>query len=232
MLRSLDRDGVKIDYELVYTARKSGVRISVQNGVVRVNAPAGIPPNDVDASVLKNAEWIRGALARFAKVCGEQLKPFTNGRIFDIEGAPYVLRIVKADRKNVQVTAGELVVQTPDISSETVRAAVREYLIHRAGDLLQERTKHYGSIIGRSPAHITIREQKTRWGSCSSKGNLNFNWRLIMAPREALDYVVIHELCHLYEMNHSAAFWKRVSELCPDYLKWRDYLKKNPIAGI
>ena len=74
---------------------------------------------------------------------------------------------------------------------------------------------------------ITIRNQKTRWGSCSSKGNLNFNCLLMLAPDEVVDYVVIHELCHLIEMNHSKAFWKQVEQMMPDYKKHRKWLKDH-----
>lgn len=82
-----------------------------------------------------------------------------------------------------------------------------------------------GSRLG--PARVTIREQKTRWGSCSRKGNLNFNWKLIRAPQEALDYVVVHELCHLYEFNHSPGFWRMVESVLPDYEQWKRWLAQH-----
>lgn len=73
---------------------------------------------------------------------------------------------------------------------------------------------------------IRIKEQKSRWGSCSSKGNLNFNWRLVLMPQEVLDYVVVHELCHLRHMNHSREFWAYVEEIMPDYRRWKKWLKE------
>ena len=81
--------------------------------------------------------------------------------------------------------------------------------------------------MGVSYGRISIREQKTRWGSCSSKGNLNFNWRLIFAPEAVLDYVVVHELAHRKEMNHSPAFYTVVESVLPDYQKARKWLKDN-----
>ena len=81
--------------------------------------------------------------------------------------------------------------------------------------------------MGVTYGRISIREQKTRWGSCSSKGNLNFNWRLIFAPPEVLDYVVVHELAHRKEMNHSKAFYAIVESIMPDYRKWKKWLKEN-----
>ena len=89
------------------------------------------------------------------------------------------------------------------------------------------KVKHYAGLMNVQYGRITIRNQKTRWGSCSSKGNLNFNCLLMLAPDEVVDYVVIHELCHLIEMNHSKAFWKQVEQMMPDYKKHRKWLKDH-----
>ena len=90
---------------------------------------------------------------------------------------------------------------------------------------IPERVRHFAPIIGVTYGRITIRNQKSRWGSCSSKGNLNFNCLLMLAPPEHRDYVVVHELCHRKEMNHSKRFWSEVSSILPDYrksIKWFD----------
>lgn len=93
--------------------------------------------------------------------------------------------------------------------------------------VLQQRTDYYAQRMGVVYGRITIRDQKTRWGSCSAKGNLNYNWRLILAPEEVLDYVVVHELAHRREMNHSERFWRLVEEVLPDYQRRRSWLKRN-----
>lgn len=96
-----------------------------------------------------------------------------------------------------------------------------------ARDIFTRKTAYYARIMGISYGRITIREQKTRWGSCSSKGNLNFNWRLILAPEEVLDYVVVHELAHRREMNHSKAFYAVVESVLPDYRQARRWLRDH-----
>ena len=96
-------------------------------------------------------------------------------------------------------------------------------LAERAARVIPERVQHYAPIVGVTFGRITIRNQKTKWGSCSAQGNLNFNCLLMDAPEEVLDYVVVHELCHRKEMNHSPAFWAEVARVCPDYkahIKW------------
>ena len=98
--------------------------------------------------------------------------------------------------------------------------------IERAKQILPARIQYYAKIMGVTYGRITLREQKTRWGSCSSKGNLNFNWKLALMPDEILDYVVVHELAHRMEMNHSDKFWKIVEPVLPDYRERRKGLKE------
>lgn len=103
---------------------------------------------------------------------------------------------------------------------------IRE-LANKALIVIPPRTAHYAAIMGVSYGRITIRNQKTRWGSCSAKGNLNFNCLLMLMPEEILDYVIVHELAHLREMNHSPQFWAIVEEVLPDYQERKQWLKEN-----
>lgn len=99
----------------------------------------------------------------------------------------------------------------------------------KAKEQIQKRVEYYSAFIPESTKinRIMVKEQKKRWGSCSSKGNLNFNWRLILAPPEVLDYVVVHEMCHLKYMNHSKEFWCEVERILPDYKERRKWLKEK-----
>lgn len=97
----------------------------------------------------------------------------------------------------------------------------------QAEQLLSEKAAFYAERLGVSFADIRIKDQRSRWGSCSSKKNLNFNWRIIMAPEPVCDYVVIHEICHLLHMDHSREFWKEVEGLCPEYGQYKSWLKEK-----
>ena len=103
----------------------------------------------------------------------------------------------------------------------------RNVYIRKAKETITKRVSYFARLMSVSYRNITIREQKTRWGSCSSEKNLNFNWKLILAPPEVLDYVVVHELCHLKEMNHSKAFWDEVGKVMPEYETYKLWLKEN-----
>lgn len=102
-----------------------------------------------------------------------------------------------------------------------------EKMREQARRVIPGRVAYFAPLVGVTYGRITIRDQKTRWGSCSGAGNLNFNFRLVMAPSEVLDYVVVHELCHRRQMNHSELFWDEVSRILPDYRQARKWLKQN-----
>ena len=114
--------------------------------------------------------------------------------------------------------------------AEPTEKLTREKVIALAEEALKvipERVDYFAKVIGVTYGKITVRNQKTRWGSCSSKGNLNFNCLLMLAPPEVLDYVVVHELCHRKQMNHSKAFWAEVEKVLPDYKEVRKWLKEE-----
>lgn len=111
--------------------------------------------------------------------------------------------------------------------SHVITEGERRKGIELARVLIPERTAYYAEKMQVTYGKLTIREQKTRWGSCSSKGNLNFNWKLVLMPEEILDYVVVHELAHRREMNHSPEFWKVVEHVLPDYRERRKWLREH-----
>ena len=117
--------------------------------------------------------------------------------------------------------------QLPPLTAEELRELAR-----KAAAVIPERAAYFAPIVGVTYGRVTIRSQHTRWGSCSAKGNLNFNCLLMLAPAQVLDYVVVHELCHRKEMNHSQRFWAEVAKVCPEYARHRKWLKDNGGALI
>ena len=124
------------------------------------------------------------------------------------------LDVVKKKQKERQ--------QIEKLTTEQIRE-----LADKALEVIPERVKYFAPQIGVTYGRITIRNQRTRWGSCSGKGNLNFNCLLMLTPLEVIDYVVVHELCHRKEMNHSVRFWAEVEKILPDYKERRRWLKEN-----
>ncbi len=137
-------------------------------------------------------------------------------------------RFVKDNEKWVSGKLSEVAAEKEE--AETLpefNAADINELAKRAQEFIAGRVKYYMPLVGVRPNRVTIRCQRKRWGSCSSKGNLNFNCMLMLTPPEVIDSVVVHELCHLKEMNHSKAFYNHVLRVFPDYYSCRDWLKKH-----
>jgi len=220
----------RLEYTLIQTRRASVLFQALPEGAIKVYAPKGMHLRDIDQMVRERAEQ----LALMAKAVDQKvsedrrLHPVTEGATIMIEGVPHTLRLTRSPRIEGVVADGELRLSHPRTDNDPeIRALIRATLSARALERVRERISYYAPRIGRSPGRVAIREQKTRWGSCSSKGNLNFNWKLIMAPPGALDYVVVHELCHLWVFNHSPNFWALVEKHMPDYRAWKKWLKDH-----
>lgn len=125
-------------------------------------------------------------------------------------------------QKHLQAMEARQASRIPKLTEDAVRALAGEAL-----EDLPKRVEKYAELLGVTVCRVTVRCQKTRWGSCSSKGNLNFNCLLMLCPAEVRDYVVAHELCHRIEMNHSPRFWEKVEYVVPDYKERRKWLKEN-----
>lgn len=136
---------------------------------------------------------------------------------FLAEKEEWIRTAVKRQQKRADENA-----QIPKLTNEEIRV-----LADRASKDIAGRVRYFAPLVGTTFNRITIRNQTTRWGSCSGKGNLNFNCLLMLTPEEVRDYVVVHELCHRLQMNHSKAFWAEVERVLPDYASRRDWLKKN-----
>ena len=131
-------------------------------------------------------------------------------------------RFVSGKREWITRHVAEQTAPLPGFTEEELHA-----LAQRAKTVIPARVAYYAPIVGVTYGNITIRHQRTRWGSCSSQGNLNFNCLLMLAPEKVIDYVVVHELCHRKEMNHSPKFWAEVERILPDYRERRRWLREN-----
>jgi predicted metal-dependent hydrolase len=139
-------------------------------------------------------------------------------------GNTYSLEIVKGQRKPLLLEGNFKLAES---AQSKAKLAFERWYRAQAREILTERVEHYAGQYGFEYKKIGITSARTRWGSCSANGSLNFSWRLLLAPLEAVDYVVVHELVHTVFHNHSKRFWKRVEKIMPDYKERRKWLRRN-----
>ncbi len=198
-------------------ARRFSLRVSQLDGKVTLSMPARAREAEALAFARDKEAWLRQALLRTER--SERLAP---GRTLPFEGRP--LTVTEAAIRSVRVEGDELLVPagTPDIG-----VRVRAFLKLAARQRLQTASETYAARLGRPFARLTLRDTRSRWGSCTADGSLMYSWRLIMAPPDVLQYVAAHEVAHLEEMNHSEAFWAVVAQLMPDYAGKRRWLRTH-----
>lgn len=233
MQRSFQYGDIIIKFDLSYSRRKS-ISISVEApGKVSVVAPMGLSEYETINIVKSKARWIIQKLYEVRDVKTVPInKDFVNGESFLYLGRNYSLQLnVNTTLKKpvVKLYQGKFMVNTPTWDEEVIKKAMESWYRSKAREQIEKRLKFYQPKVGVKPAQVMIKDQKKRWGSCSSKGNLNFNWRLVMAPSPVLDYIIVHELCHLVHLNHSREFWNLVSAILPDYENRKDWLRKNGV---
>ncbi len=202
-------------------ARRLSLRVSALDGRVTLSVPAGLDLCHARAFAEEKAPWIRRHLARHVA----QNRPAPGGSL-PLRGVDTPIR--EGDVRTVTEADGALWV--PRARADRTPALLRAFLKERARAALVQAADTYAGRLGRPYARVTLRDTRSRWGSCTTDGNLMFSWRLVMAPPAVLDYVAAHEVAHLAEMNHSPAYWAVVSRLCPDYARHRDWLRRNGTA--
>ncbi len=207
--------GVDIVVRRSGRARRLSLRVSQLDGRVTLTIPKGASDREARRFAEEKSGWIAGALSRRA--------PFMDvipGAELPVEGI--VRNVVTGAGRAARLEGRTLVV--PD---GRAGPAVGALLKHMARDRLDEAVQRYVRSVGRTPGRLTLRDARSRWGSCSSTGNLMFSWRLILAPPEVLDYVAAHEVAHLVRMDHSPAFWSVVRDICPGFDAPRSWLRRE-----
>ena len=201
-------------------ARRVAVRIDSVGGKVELVLPRSVPADAGLRFLAAKREWIAARLAALP-----QQMPFAEGTTVPVLGVPYrICHDRDRTRPPVEIVDGEI-----RVGGDPAHLArqVRDHLVFAARDVLAPRALRLAARIGRRVSRITIRDTKSRWGSCSGQGNLSFSWRLILAPEPVLDYVVAHEVAHLVEMNHGPRFWQLVESLTPGSAAPRAWLRQN-----
>ncbi len=198
-------------------ARRLSLRVSALDGRVTLTLPKTVPAREGEAFVRAKEDWLRGHVAKQGQSVIVGI-----GAVLPVEGVP--LRIASGEGRSLRIEGDRLLVPGPE---DRVAARVQGWLKTLARDRLASASDRYASRLGRGYDRITLRDTRSRWGSCTHDGGLMYSWRLILAWPEVLDYVAAHEVAHLAEMNHSDAFWAQVTHLYGDWKPARAWLRKH-----
>ena len=214
---------IQID-KLVRAKRRTIALIIEKDGSLTVRAPKRATLKDIHGFIEEKSDWIIRSREKMKAVVEVPKKQYVDGEKFLFLGQNYELRLVPPQRPALKFNSGFTLSVSARERGE--RAFIKWYK-SQALTILTERVNHYAALHGFEPKLVKVNSAKTRWGSCSANGTINFTWRLILAPPEVVDYVVLHELAHLKIQNHSPRFWKLVEKICPDYKRQRKWLRVN-----
>lgn len=216
----IELDGDMITVAVRTHARARNYRLSIsRSGEPVLTVPVNGRWEEAEAFLVRQRHWLAARLKRTPKPVA-----FVAGAIVPLRGEAHEVAGTGQIRGQVEVAAGQ--VRVPG-GPDHIARRLSDWLKNEARGDLTARTYFHAERLEVRPKSIKLKSQSTRWGSCSSAGHLNYNWRLILAPSFVLDYVVAHEVAHLREMNHSPAFWARVEETLPDMQRGKAWLKAH-----
>lgn len=226
-----ERDVLELpDTSLAYAIRTSARRRSLSlelraDGSLTVATPHGLSLATIRAFIESRRAWIEAKRALLTPPAPPRVPP-ANGTRLPYLGTELALEvsIAPARRAACRCESGSLVIKVPHDTA--IRSAIEAWYRRAAATHAAARLAYFAPLVGRAARKLVIRAQRTRWGSCSARGTISLNWRLMQAPPEILDYVVVHELCHLLVPNHSPRFWDEVARVLPDWRRQRAELRR------
>ncbi len=216
-------------YRVVRSRRRRTASLSIDKGQVEVRVPALTDGHWIEQWVQTKRDWIVPRLQRQTQALEQHGVRIEEGARFWFGGSCYRLRWQRAPRSGVELEGTAIVVSVSTRVSraepEAVTELLKQWMVRRAQAELPARCRELGAASGLLPQQVKVRDYRRKWGQCSSRGQITLNWRLMHLAPALRDYVLIHELCHLQQMNHSPAFWALVAGHCPDYRQRRQEIQ-------
>jgi len=224
-----------IDYDVIRSRRKTVDIIVERDGSILVRAPERLTDDRIHDIVESKRYWIYKTLAAWRGLNASRVfREYRNGEGFFYLGRSYRLALVMDQDAPILLKDGRFrlrrdIVEGGDL--QIARAAFRDYYAVRGQDRITQRVNYYAPKVGVSPRSVDVRDLGHRWASCSPKGDLAFHWKCMMAPQSIIDYIVVHELCHMHQPDHTDAFWNEIDKVMPAYRERKEWLSKNG-AGL
>ena len=231
--RSIHLAGKAVTYTLKRTSRRRSIGLRVDDRGLTVNVPLRASEKWLHSVLQEKAGWVVEKLENW-QVKKPVQQQWVDGEKILFRGETFSLRIIPSlFDAPLQLHGAHLVIHVSNTDNPAaIEKIVEQWYRREAQQLFTECVEHFTPLMNVSAREIKLSAARTQWGSCTTRGTLRLNWQLIKMPLHLIDYVVVHELAHLIEMNHSAAFWRVVGCVCPDYVKLRRELREwSPATG-
>ncbi len=221
-----------IDYQLLPGSNRKTTDIIIErNGVVSVRPPKDMIPENIDAVVDSKRMWIYRSLAEWHDLNAVAVvREWVNGETFLYLGRSYRLSLVCDQKTALKLKEGRFFLNRKLLNeggAEAARQSFEQYYADKGLERISNRVKFYAPKVGVKPSSVSVKEMGYRWASCSKKNKLAFHWKCMMAPPKIIDYIVVHELCHIRYRNHSDAFWNEVDKVMLDFRERKEWLRNN-----
>ena len=223
-------DGFEFPVEVIRTDRKRSASIYLDGEGIKVRVPKDLSDSRVRDLITRKSPWIKRKIREAELATPPRPKEFVSGETFSYLGRNYRLKVLPGAMPSLKLKGGYLeanISGSYKTQEEEVRSLLVDWYRRHAQEKLEEKTHRHAKILQIKPNRVSVKDYKSRWGSCSTTGDISYNWRIVMAPHSIVDYVVVHELCHLLEHNHSAIYWRHVERTIPDFQECREWLKRN-----
>lgn len=235
-----------IEYQLIRSNKRKSIALQVKQGIVTVRAPKYVKESYIKQLVLQKTPWLEGKILLHKEFrqslesnqhVSAQSNLFTNNGCLWLDGRKRNIRLSFSKKGSIECFAEYIQVilskryenSVEKLQQKAIKRQIEAYYKERATKLLTEKIARFSELLNLFPSDIKIRQYKARWGSCNNRGQLSFNYLLIMTPEWVIDYVVVHELCHLKHLNHSRQFWLLVEHYFPDYKAAKNWLKLHQV---
>lgn len=220
----------EIEFNVEFRNRKTmSISVEPPSNIIVV-APVDTSEEEIKEAVKSKGAWIVQKLFEFRNIESKRVnREFVDGESFMYLGRNYSLQIhvdeTLQNNSSVKLFRGKFHVYVKEKNDELIKNAIEAWYRIKTEEQVKKRIKYYQKFFSKKPTDIKVKEQKKRWASCTSNNELLFNWRCVMAKSTALDYIVVHEMCHMYYMNHSQEFWDLITSVMADYEVRKEWLR-------